>query len=241
MFVFAATSVYAAAPSEEGAGEIADPHQPRLRFFYYDAPSVEWIVSSDKKAFAVHLRQNEESSTFVTTIHNAVTGDELNDVARTQMTDWIAAQRETFEQRRRDTISFRKAEGIVAYLRAYDFSIRRLVEALKDLSGATNVELVAIHRTAAQTEPDFKIKVVLTDAAVDLGRQGMNVDMQSATSGYVPVVYALGMALYDLQEIVNADQPAEQPPARLEELPEPVQIVVERPQIEIEAAIEDFD
>ena len=48
---------------------------PRLKFFYFDNVTVEWVVSSDKKSFAEHLRRNPVSARLVTSIHQAVRDD----------------------------------------------------------------------------------------------------------------------------------------------------------------------
>ncbi len=115
------------------------------------------------------------------------------------------------------------AEGIVAYLRAHDFSIHKLVEALKRRSGASDVELVVVHLRDAQDNPSFKLKVVLVDPEVEIGKQGFNVNLAAPNASYTVVAYALGLALYELQEIINRDSPAEDaPPSEsIEALPVP--------------------
>ena len=171
---------------------------------------------------------------------NGVRGEENSDAARAQMSEWIAGQRERFQRRSASPTSFQRAEGIVAYLRAHDLSIRRLVEALKTRSGASAVELVAIHQSGARDGASLMIKVVLADSQIDIGRMGFNIDLQSPDAGYVAVIYALGTALYDVEEMIVANRPPEElPEPELE--PEPERVVVRKPVTEIEEAIAEFE
>ncbi len=213
-----------------------DSGLPTLKFFFFDGAPVEWVVSSDKDAFTEHLAANPDSARLATSIHRAVYGEENTEAARAQMAEWIEAQRRQFQNRAASPTSFQRAEGIVAYLRAHDLSIRKLVEALKTRSGASAVELVAIHQARAPQGQTFKMKVVLVDPVVEMNRMGFNVDLQSPAAGYVPVIYALGTALYDVEEMISTNSPAE-------ELPEPEgeRVVTRRPVTEVEEAIQAFE
>ncbi len=187
----------------------AEDDLPHLKFFYFDSGQVDWIVSSDKEAFAKHLEQNADSNRFVTSLHKSVRGEEPVDAARGNIADWIADRRAQFEQRYGDSTRFRKAEGVAAYLRAHDFSIRRLTAALKRRTGAKSVDLIAVHQASRQGRPDYKLKVVLTDPTADVVVIAFNVVIQSANASYVPVIYALGLALYEVQERISGNVPSE--------------------------------
>ena len=138
------------------------------------------------------------------------------------MTRWIERERERFDQTRRESTRSRMAEGIVAYLRAHDFSIHHLVEALKRRSGASEVELVVIHLLDPQGTPSFKLKVVLVDPQIEIGKQGFNVNLASPEASYTVVTYTLGVALYEVQEIIHRDSSDEtESPETIEPLPVP--------------------
>ena len=176
---------------------------PRLKFFYFAGDNVDWVVSSDKKNFAAHLRTNSDSHALVSSLHEAVRREHQIEEARTRMTEWLGGQRELFRQRGTNPTAARESEGIVAYLRAHDFGIENLVRALKARSGAQVVELVAIHQVDPAGESRYRLKVVLDDAIIDRDQMGYNVVLSSAAADYTSVVYALAHALYDVQE---ADQ-----------------------------------
>lgn len=197
----------------------SDTQRPILKFFFYHEGDVSWVVSSDKQRFAEHLMTNDNSFRLASTLHEAVLNDEPVEAAREEMSQWIEQRREQFEQRDAPALSTRKAEGIIAYLRAHDFSMRNLVAALLRRSGASAVEIVGIHRVSLANEPEFKIKVVLDDPKIDVRPGGINVDLASATAGYAQVIYALGLTLYEVHETISANQPPEQLPNPQGDLP----------------------
>jgi hypothetical protein len=139
-----------------------------------------------------------------------------------EMTRWIEAERQRFEQSRREAVRIRMAEAVIAYLRDHDFDVPKLVEAIKRRSGASEVEIVAVHLRDRQRNSSFKLKVILVDPAIPLDKQGFNIDLPSANVSYTTVAYALGVALYEIQEIVYGDTPSDQrPPNDTEQLPAP--------------------
>ncbi len=181
---------------------------PVVKFFYYDEARIEWVFSSELERFEQHLRRNPESERLINSTAAAV-GESQAEEARRQMTRWITQERERFDKSGGNTARFRKAEGIVAYLRAHDFRVSKLVEALKKRSGASEIELVAVHLVNEAGENSYKLKVVPVDATIEIGKQGFNVDVQSPDVSYLSAVYALGLALYEIHEIINADSPAD--------------------------------
>ena len=150
---------------------------------------------------------------------------ETPDVASSakQMTRWITGERERFEQSRREAPRMRMAEGIIAYLRDHDFSVSKLVDDLKHRSGASDVELVVIHLRDRQGTSSFKLKVVLVDPTIEIDKQGFNVDLPAPKASYTVVAYALGVALYEVQEIIHGPSPDDgpQPTETIEPLPVP--------------------
>lgn len=210
-----------------------DPNVLELKFFFFDSGKVEWIVSSDKKYFVQHLQNNEDSSQLVSTLREAVLGPDQSGVTRQHIADWIADERANFEQRGVSPVRFRKAEGIVAYLRAHDFDVQELVAALKDRSGASDVEIVGIHQVDAGDDSTFQLKVVLVDPTLDIGKRGFNVKLSSSKAGYLSVVYALASALYDVEELIGTREPPET-------LPSPDRTVDQDSPLDLDAAIRDF-
>jgi len=190
------------------ASELAND-TPRLKFFFFDEDQVDWVVSSDKEAFTKHVQDNQQSQRMVSSLHKAVRGPEPVDQARANVADWIAERRTRSGQQWGDDARSRKAERIVAYLRAHDFSVRNLTEALKRRTGASAVDLVAIHQMNDRGQDEYKLKVVLENPTVDMGRKGFNIDLQSANASYVPVIYSLGVALDEVQERINSNMPTE--------------------------------
>ena len=196
---------------------------PRLKFFYFDSTRIEWVVSSETESFERHLAANSPSQRFVSSLERAALQAEQPDAARANITNWIAGQRQQFDQGLRDVTRFRKAEGVTAYLRAHDFSVRRLVETLRERTGAEAIDLVAVHQVPRPAQSVFRLKVTPVRPALELGREGYNISLQSPEVGYVSVVYALGLALYEVEEIIAANQPAgESTGPSAEELPEPL-------------------
>lgn len=209
-----------AAPAQEPPVEEAI--LPAVTFFYYDAGGVEWAVSAEPDRFGRHLSSHADSRALFEAVSRSASESPSDNDTAAQMTRWIAAERERFDQSRREPARARMAEGIVAYLRAYDFSISKLVEDLKRRSGAAGVELVVIHLRDAQGESSYKLKVVLVDPEIEVGKQGFNVNLPSPDASYTVVTYALGVALYEVQELINRDSSdGAQPPDSIEPLPVP--------------------
>ena len=65
---------------------------------------------------------------------------------------------------------------------------------------------------------------------------GLNVDLQSPEAGYVPVTYALGTALYYIEEIISANSPAEELP-----VPEGERVVTRRTDTKLKETIQPFE
>ncbi len=212
--------VRAAAQEPEAEQQI---HVPTIKFFYFDAADLEWAVSAEADRLDDHLAEHAESRQFYDAVRAAVVEPPQPDRSAEQMTRWIETQRERFDETRRDAPSARMAEGIVAYLRAHDFNIHNLVGALRRRSGASDVELAVVHLRDPRGEPAYRLKVVLVEPDVELGKQGFNVNLAAPNASYTVVVYALGLALYELQEIINRDASDEPPPERgqIEALPVP--------------------
>ncbi len=108
---------------------------PKITFFYFDAGSVEWIVSAEPQRFDRHLSSNPVSHGLYKAVTSAVNDPPAADAAAKQMTAWVTTERERFEQTRREAPRLGMAEGVIAYLRSNDFSITRLVQDLKNRSG----------------------------------------------------------------------------------------------------------
>ena len=62
------------------------------------------------------------------------------------------------------------------------------------------------------------MKVMLEGSQLDLGRMGYNVDLPSPDVGYITVIYGLGLALYEVHELLSVEVP---PVPTEEELPDP--------------------
>ena len=184
---------------------------PTIKFFYYDAGKVEWAMSAEPDRLRAHLASHADSQALHEAVSSAVVASPDPDRSAEQMTRWIESERERFDETRREAPRARMAEGIVAYLRAHDFSIHNLVDALERRSGASDVELVVVHLLDAQGESSYKLKVVLVDPEVEIGKQGFNVNLAAPEASYTVVAYALGLALYELQEVLNRDSPEEEP------------------------------
>ncbi|MGD9722592.1 MAG: hypothetical protein AB7O59_14770 [Pirellulales bacterium] len=176
---------------------------PTVKFFYFDAARVEWIVSGEAERFQSHLGVDPQSQSLFNAASAAVLSSPDSGSSAQQMTRWIEEERKRFEQSRREPSRIRMAEGIIAYLRDHDFSIPKLVESLKQRSGASAVELVAIHLRDRQGNPSYKLKVVLVNPQITVNRQGFNIDLPSPNANYTTATYALGVAMYEVQEIIH--------------------------------------
>ncbi|MGI9427381.1 MAG: hypothetical protein ACR2NM_01900 [Bythopirellula sp.] len=196
---------------------------PTVKFFYYRAKGVEWAFSDDAKRFQQHLVDNSESQLLYDSVSTALNKAPAVKDTADRMTKWIESERDRFQQSRSEVVRIRMAEGITAYMRAHDFDVANLVEALKRRSGATDVELVAIHLRDMQEESSFRLKVVLVDSDVPLGKQGINVSLRSPNVSYSTVGYALAVALYEVHEILNREESGEgnEPAPDIESLPIP--------------------
>ena len=213
--------VAAMSATEIGSGQ--EPSLPTVKFFYYDSARVEWVVTAEPDRLQPHLEANQDSESLFQSTLTAVINLEESEEVQSQMARWIEQERQRFRQTSTGTARFRKAEGIVAYLRAHDFSVSNLIDALTKRSGASTVELAAIHLVDGSGQSSYKLKVLLVDATIEIGKQGFNVDIRSPQVTYLSVVYALGVALYEVHEIINADVPsdAEEPLQEIELLPLP--------------------
>lgn len=212
---FVATSI----PAEEAAE--GGPPLPTLKFFYYDSGRIEWVVSAEPDRLERHLQANPDSARLFGSLTQSV--DEAIDTeeVRLQMARWLADEREQ-SGGGGNVVRLRKAEGIVAYLRAHDFRIDQLVQQLLKRSGASDVEIAAVHLVDGAGNSSFHLKVVLPDEQVGLGQQGFNVASRSPDVTYTSVVYALALALYEVHEIINADSASEGTgPSDIEALPPP--------------------
>lgn len=209
-----------------------DAELPIVTFFYYDAAGVEWAVSAEPGRFQRHLASNADSQQLFEQVNLAMADSAATNNSAAQMTRWIENERQRFDQSRREPTRMRMAEGIVAYLRTHDFSIPNLVRALKRRSGASAVELVVIHLRDARGESSFKLKVVLVDPEIEIGKQGFNVNLPSPNASYTLVTYALGVALYEVQEIIHGDSSGDDAKENesIEPLPVPEPVVRPAPE-----------
>lgn len=196
---------------------------PTIKFFYYSANGIEWAFSDDAERFQQHLAENPDSQQLYESVTNALNSAPTTKDTADRMTKWIEAERARFQQSRGEVVRIRMAEGITAYLRAHDFDVSNLVEALKRRSGARDVELVAIHLRDQQGASSFRLKVVLVDAEIPLGKQGVNVSLRSPRVSYSTAGYALAVALYEVHEILNQEDAngGDEPTNEIELLPTP--------------------
>lgn len=208
-----------------GAGGADEAGLPRVKFFYYQQTGVEWVVSAEPDKLQRHLEINPESQRLFESVLSAVNNPTDPEKLRKQLARWLTDERHQFD-RTGDRRDFRRSEGITAYLRAYDFDMSQLVRELKERSGASDVELVAVHLVDETGQSSFKLKVVLVGAGEEFGQQSFNVDIRSPEASGISVVFALGRALYDVHEIINmedeqtGDERAEGEP-ELEPIPSP--------------------
>lgn len=205
-------------------GQAADDaiRAPEIKFFYYDSERIEWVVSAEPDRLQAHLQANPDSARLFGSLAESIDEPGDMDQVRTQMTSWLEGERERFGELGGSSVRLRKAEGIVAYLRAHDFSIDALVKQLLKRSGATEVELVGVHLVRGARDASFQLKVVLPDETIGIGRQGYNVAIQSPDVTYTSVVYALGLALYEVHEVINSEPGTETPSEPgIEALPPP--------------------
>lgn len=201
-------------------------HQPDIQLFYYSEADSEWAVSLDEATFETHRANNTDSNTMFESMLNTANGNSDPENVRQRMGRWINQKRQQFDQSGGSKLLFRKSEGILAYLRAHDFDISELVAALKDRSGASGVQLVGMHLVDRAQKSSFKLKVILQNPQIEIGRQGFNVDIRSPEVTDLTMVFALGVALYEVHEILNddsADQDAATPGGEqmLEPIPAP--------------------
>ena len=196
--VLCALSASQSVPADDGL-------LPIVKFFYYDAKSIRWVVSAEPEVLQTHLQQNADSKTLYESLVSIVGGDAEPKGVRRQITRWLDEQRRRFDQTGMNKLVFRKSEGITAYLRSHEFSISTLVDSLKKLSGASDVELVAVHLVDKAGSSSYLLKVILVAPTIDVGQQGFNVDIRTPQVTGISVVFALGVALYEVQEIINQE------------------------------------
>ena len=194
--------------------------RPTIQFVYFDARDVEWVVSAEPERFQRHLQDNAQSAELYHTLTEVV--DSQIDVVpvRGLITRWINQERDRFDQSNGNSIRIRKAEGIVAYMRTHDFLISNLVSALLERSAASDVELALVHLIDRTGNASFQLKVMLPDDQIDIGKQGFNVQLSKPRITYTTVVYALALALYEVQEIINGEEGVSEAD-RSEDLPLP--------------------
>ena len=200
---------------------LAEGAMPTLKFFYYDSRNIEWVVSAEGDAFDRHMAANVESARLFQSLTEAAYAPSDVQKVQTQMARWIDQERQRFDTGARNTVRFRKAEGIVAYLRAHDFEVQRLVRALLTRTGADSVELVAVHLVDNAGVSSYKLKVVLPNDTIDIGKQGFNVVHSSPDVTYTGVAYALALALYEVHEVINQEADGGEPGDELEVEPLP--------------------
>ena len=200
-----------------------ESRQPTLKFFFYDQGAIEWAVSAEPDRFEKHLEANADSAQLYESLSAAVTDPPELEQVQARMARWIEAERNRAPEANRSTVRIRKAEGIVAYMRAHDFEIDQLVNALLKRSRAQDVEVVAVHLVDGAGNSEFKLKIVLPYDEVGIDKQGFNVVLASQNVTYTSVVYALAMALYEVHEIINVDsgEAPEEPEGEMEVLPSP--------------------
>ena len=146
---------------------------------------------------------------------------------RVQMARWLDDERGRLAGGRGNVVRLQKAEGIGAYMRAHEFRMDQLVEALLKHSGASGVEIAAVHLVREGGNSTFQLKVMLPGETIGIGGQGFNVAFGSPDMTYTGVVYALALALYEVHEIINSESAdGAEPPSDLdlESLPPPAPI-----------------
>lgn len=198
-----------------------EARQPTLKFFYFAQGAIEWAVSSEPDRFGKHLEANADSAQLFESLSSAVSEPPELKQVQTRMARWIEAERNRSPDNGRSTVRVRKAEGIVAYMRAHDFEIDQLVQALLKRTHAQDVEVVAVHLVDGAGNSEYKLKIILPYDEIGIDKQGFNVVLASPRVTYTSVVYALAMALYEVHEIINVEAgeaPAE-PGSDIEVLP----------------------
>ena len=193
----------------------------KTRFFFLDMADYQWVDSIDEESLQSHFAMNESSFQLYTSLQETVNGPDLADTARPHFSTWLTEQRLLFQGGRSNAEAFRRSEGLVAYLRAHEFNVKDVVDAIKRRSGATEVQIIAIHHAgSAERESRFLLKVVLQNSQVELGQSGYIVRLQTPYISYVTMLYALGIALYELNELPEAARPV-QPTEPVDEPPVP--------------------
>ena len=182
-----------------------EPRQPTLKFFYYNQGAIEWAVSAEQDRFEKHLEANAESAQLFESLSASVSEPPQLDEVQARMARWIEAERNRGPEVNQSTVRIRKAEGIVAYMRAHDFEIDQLVKALLKRSRAQDVEVVAVHLVDGAGTSEFKLKIVLPYDEIGIDKQGFNVVLASPNVTYTSVAYALAMALYEVHEVINVE------------------------------------
>ena len=196
---------------------------PTLKFFFFDQRQTEWTVSAEADRLQNHLEQNEDSAKLYESLQSASqTRTDLLGV-RATMSKWIEDERKRFsDTSARSARRIRVAEGVTAYMRAYDFEIGQLIPALLRRSGAREVELAAIHLVDRNGNSSYKLKVMLPYDQIQIDKQGFDVVLNSSNVTDASVVYALALALYEVHEILEAQSNGEPTPEiDIEQLPVP--------------------
>ena len=183
--------------------EVETIRLPTLKFFFYDEREIEWVVSTDPDLFQKHLNENPDSASLFDSLTSSVIEPADIDGLRSRMATWIDEERAKFDEAGRNAVRMRKAEGIVAYMRAHDFSVSKLVDELLKRSGAQDVELVVVHLLDDTGTSSFMLKVILPNDRIKIGKQGFNVVLGSSNVTHTSVLYALARALYEVHETIN--------------------------------------
>ena len=197
--------------------------EPVLKFFFFDERETEWVVSTERDRFEQHLEQNDESAQLYQSLQAAAQPRSDSQAVRATMSRWIEAERERIRQAGVGAgTRIRVAEGVTAYMRAYDFEVSQLIAALLRRSGASEVQVAAVHLLDETGNASYKLKVMLPGDQIGIDRQGINVVLSSPTVGDGSLVYALALALYEVHELLESQSTGQPPPGReAEPLPPP--------------------
>ncbi|MGI9429557.1 MAG: hypothetical protein ACR2NM_12920 [Bythopirellula sp.] len=213
--------------SQLGAQEVANQEviKPTLKFFFFDERETEWVVSTEPDRMNSHFEEQEDSARLYESLQTSTQTPADSQSVRSTMSTWIEQEREHF--RRSGSAGgqmIRIAEGVTAYIRAYDYDANQLVSALLRRSGASEVEVAAMHLIDTAGKSSYKLKVMLPSDQIDIDRQGVDVALNSAKVSHVSIVYALALALYEVHEIIEArstGEPVEESGAEQLPVPEP--------------------
>lgn len=197
--------------------------KPTAKFFFFDARETEWAVSAEPNRMQQHFNRVPESSLLFDSLNVALSVPADSQKVRATMSKWIEAERDRFGNTgSRSEQRIRVAEGVTAYMRAHDFDAGQLIAALLRRSGATDVEVAAVHLVDRNGKSTYKLKVMLPGNEIAMERQGVDVLLNSPNVSHDGVVYALALALFETHEIIEAQSTGEpMPDTDAEQLPIP--------------------